>query len=296
MRRAILAVACLAGVLGLAAGASADDIQALVGIYRAENAEKYLQPLADALGADMNAGFYHGARVPRLGLHVWVGMETMWAPVSDDQKVFQAHTEAPFNPAATVEAPTLFGARTGPTATGTGGTVFVFPGGFDVKRMPLAVPQVTVGSFLGTEATVRFADAELTEDIDRIRLFGFGARHNLSQYLPMLPVDLAGGFFWQHFEVGDLIDAKTFSLGVQGSITRSVLTGYAGIAWEKATLDLSYPRGTGDFAERIEFSLDGENSVRLTVGAALRLAIVTLHADYSLASQGTIVLGLGLGN
>jgi hypothetical protein len=297
MRRAILAAVCLTGMLFLASGARAvDDIQALVGLYTADNATKYLQPLADALGADMNGGFYHGARIPVMGFHLCVGAEAIFAPIGDEARTFRAHTEEPFNPPATRDASTLFGPGESVTATGTGGTVFIFPGGFDIKRLPLVVPQLTVGSFMGTEATVRFVDVDVSDSIDKVRLLGIGARHSVSQYLPGLPVDLAGSVFWQHFEVGDLIDAKTISVGAQGSITRSVLTVYGGVAWEKASLDVSYPRGTGAFEERIDFSLDGKNKVRFTAGAALKLAVLTLHADYSLASQSTIALGVGLGN
>jgi hypothetical protein len=297
MRRAILTALCLTGMLCLVPGARAvDDIQALVGLYTADNAAKYLQPLADALGADMNGGFYHGARVPVTGFHLCVGVEAIFAPIADEARTFRATTEAPFNPPATADASTLFGPGESATATGTGGTVFIFPGGFDIKRLPLVVPQITVGSFMGTEATVRFADIDVSDSIGKLRLLSLGARHNVSQYLPSLPVDLAAGFFWQHFEVGDLIDAKTLSIGAQGSITRSVLTLYGGLAWEKSTLDVSYPRGTGDFEQRISFSMDGKNKVRFTAGAALKLAVLTLHADYSLASQSTIALGVGLGN
>jgi hypothetical protein len=296
MKRGLVTVICLIGFTLAAGLARADDIQAQVGIYGADNAAGYMQPLADALAADMNGGLYHCGRVPTEGFHIALGAETMIAPIGSGQKSFSAHTEDPFSPSAQAMAPTIFGPGEGSTVLGTGGTAFIFPGGFELKRMPLVVPQLTIGTFLRSEATVRFATIPASDQINEISLLGLGVRHNLNRYLPELPLDLAGGLFWQQFKVQDVIDAHAFSLGLQGSVTRSVFSAYAGLAYEKSTLDLSYPRGTGNFGETVSLSMDAKNSIRLTLGGALKLAYLQLHASYDLAAQSTIVLGVALGN
>lgn len=297
MRRfGLLASSLTLGSL-LTASALAGDIQGLMGIYSEDNAKGYMQPLADVLGATMNSGFYYDARVPQDGFHFHVGLETMFAPVADEDRSFLAHTESEFNlsnPTTTVTAPTIFGDSEGPVVQGTGGTVFTFPGGLQTLRLPLAVPQITVGSIRGTELMARFVDLEVNDSIKDVSLLGLGLRHDLGQYIQRLPMDLSASGFWQSFQVEDFIKAKTLSLGVQTGISRGPFSLFGGLAYETASVDLDYPRGSED-AGTISISLDGRNSLRFTAGGALFLAIVQLHLAYSVASQGVLAAGLQLG-
>jgi len=283
-------------LLVLVAPLAAQDIEDYVSKYTSENGKGYLQPLADAFGASINSGLYYGARIPTFGFNIYIGVETMTALIADDQKVFTARTEAPFSPEATAETSTIFGKTSGASVTGTGGTVFNFPGGLDVSKVPLAVPQITVGSILGTEATVRFAQATLDDNYGKLKLFGFGARHNLSQYFKDFPIDLAAGFFIQKFEVGDLLEANAKYFGVQGSYSAGLLTFYGGAGLESANLDIAYDPATSDgSASKISFELESENSARFTAGVAVSLPIVKLHADYNFGSQKVVAIGLGFG-
>lgn len=282
---------CGAGINAL----PAQELEDYVSKYTSENGAGYMQPLADAFGGNLNSGFYRGARIKTLGFHIYIGVETMVALIADDQKTFTAKTEDPFSPAKTAEAPTIFGSGQGAAVTGTGGTVFNFPGGLDIKKLPLAVPQVSVGSILGTEATVRFAKAKIDDNLGEVKLFGFGAQHSLSQYFKDFPIDLAAGFLIQKFEVGDIVEANTKYFGIQGSISRSVLTFYGGAGIESATLDIAYDYESGTGTQRIAFDLEAANSARFTAGVALNLLVVKLHADYNFGSQNVIAAGLGFG-
>jgi len=289
MRRYII----VAALLGMMSSLLAQDLEDYVSKYTSENGKGYLQPLADAFGANINSGLYHGARISTFGLNIYLGVETMTALIGDESKLFTAKTEAPFSPETTVRTPTILGSTTGASVTGTGGTVYNFPGGLDLDKLPLAVPQVTVGSFLGTEAMLRYIDVTIDDNIGNVKLLGFGARHSLSQYLKDFPVDLAAGFFIQKLEVGDIVEANTRYFGVQGSLSSGLLTFYGGAGLESASLDISYH--FEDSGETIAFDLDAENSARFTAGVALKLAILQLHADYNFASQNVLAIGLGLG-
>jgi hypothetical protein len=218
----------------------AQKIQDTLSKYTSENGQGYLQPMADAFGADMNSGFFHHAKVKKAGLSIYAGMVTMTAFVAEDQKTFTASTEELFYPPATAEAPTIFGKSESVAIEGVGGTAYLFPPGFDVKMVPVAVPQVSIGSLLGTEALLRYMDLDLGENWGQLQLFGWGVRHSISQYLASLPFDLAVGFYQQNFEIGDIVEANTTLISAQASRTRGVLTLYGGLGHESSNLDIEY--------------------------------------------------------
>ena len=284
-----LAIICSTMITSL----HAQDIEDFVSKYTGVNGEGYMQPLADAFGANLNSGLYQTARIPEKGFHIRGGLVVMVAPISDDNKVFTATTEFPFTPEQTAEAPTLFGDVNPVTVTGEGGTVYTFPGGFAFNKLPFLVPQFTIGSIRGTEATFRYFQITLGDNVGDVKLFGFGARHSISQYLKDPPVDLAAGFFFQSFDVGDIISANTSYFGLQFSHTRNILTLYGGPGVETSSLDIAYQF---DDDTRIEFNMDSNNSFRFTTGVAVDLRIIRFFIDYNFASQSAISLGLGLGS
>jgi hypothetical protein len=298
MTLGIAIVLIAAGGLGgaLCPAGAGTSLENSISVYSGQNGHRFMQPLADALVANLNSGLYYTAAIPTNGFEISVGIEGMYAPIGSDAKTFEATTEGVFSPVQTADVPTIFGDTEGLRVTGTGGTAYTFPGGFAVDNFPTAVPQITIGAFHGTEATVRFATANTEEEIGKIDLLGFGLRHSISQYLPNAPVDIAAGFFWQSFKIGDIMDAKALSLGVQGSYTRSVLTAYAGLAYETGSLKLDYTQEVAGETLSVDFDLDAANSIRGTLGLTLDLMIARLHAEYGLASQSTLTVGLGLGH
>ncbi|MBM3318981.1 MAG: hypothetical protein FJY75_14135 [Candidatus Eisenbacteria bacterium] len=284
-------------LLGCAAvAAGADSLENSLSAYSGENGRKYMQPLADAIVANLNSGLFSTAAIDGKGFSFSIGLAGMVALIGDDQRTFTATTEAPFSPEQSAEAPTIFGTTEGVPLTGTGGTVYTLPGGFDVDKFPTAVPQMMIGGLRGTEALVRFAAATPDEEFGQIRLLGLGVRHSLSQYWARAPLDLAAGVFWQSFRLGDIVDARTICLGLQGSLTKGVLTGYTGLAYESGTVDLEYTQEVAGEEVELAYDLDAANTMRWTIGLALELAFVRLHADYNLASQSTIAVGLGFGH
>ncbi|HOT96306.1 MAG TPA: hypothetical protein PLG50_00950 [bacterium] len=295
MRSIVKMWLCLGALVLLVPGARAQKLEDYLSRYLGDNGKKYLQPLGDAFGANMNSGLYHSAHIPRVGLHLGLDLLIPAALIAEDQRTFTATTEEGFYPVTTREVPTVFGDTQPVSIAGQGGTVYNFPGGYDLSMLPLAIPQVTVGSLLGTELTLRYAVAQLNEDIGDLTLTGIGIRHSVSQYIPLFPIDVSVSYFHQTLKVGDILDAATDVVGVQASKSFSLLTLYGGVAYEKAGMDVSYTHGEGAEAETIAFSLEGQNKMRMTVGANLHLALFQLHADYSLASQNSACLGLYIG-
>jgi hypothetical protein len=270
--------------------ANASDLNDFVGKYGAQNGGGYMQPLADAFGADINSGLFQSAHIEK-GFHIEISIVTMSAPIGDDRKTFTATTDGNFNPPATVQAPTLFGSSTSVGVPGNAGTTFVFPGGLNFKLFPLAVPQITIGAVAGTEVTARFFQAKLGESVGELSLWGVGARHNISQYLPRFPLEFAAGVYYQHFEIGDIVSANATFISGQASYKAGVLTLYGGPGYEISTMGVHYDGSSG----KVDIDLNSSNSVRFTVGANLSLAFFRMFADYNLASQSAFVLGIGFG-
>ncbi len=276
-----------------------DQISAYTGI----NGTGYLQPLADAFGADLNDGLFHSAYIPPTGLHINLELRIMSVIFGDDDKTFSALTEGSFAPEQTVNAPTVVGPGDATLVLGSNGTSFAFPGGFSLHSFALAVPQLRISSFSGTEALIRYFAVNTGDvEIGDISLFGFGIRHSISQYLdPEFPVDVAAGFFWQSFSLGsDLIDSKAFSFGVQAGKRFkkgfTTIEPYGGFSIDRFSMDASYQSKTSGTPIDINLDFEPSTTAHLTFGLSLNLAVADIHAEYNIASQQSFSFGLAFGN
>ena len=271
----------------------AQDFEDYVSSYTGDNGKGYMQPLADAFGANVNSGFYHHAKIPVVGVNVYFGLVGMTAFVSDDAKTFNAKTGEFFSPEQSIKAPTIFGSTNSTTLEGVGGTQFTFPGGLNVSRIPIAVPQLTVGSIAGTDFTLRYIQIDVDDNFGEVSVLGFGARHNIDQYFPLLPLNLAFGVYYQSFDIGNIIEANALFISGQASYSLKIVTLYGGLGYESSNMNISYDIGTEEDPETIDFDVDATNSVRLTLGAAVKLGFFILHTDYNLSSQNVWAVGLG---
>jgi hypothetical protein len=290
LRRVSALPALLACAFFSAAPLSAQSIEDVLGRYSGDNAEGFLQPLADVLGASMSSGWARSADI-RPGFHLKLTAIAAAAPISDDSRFFQGTTEN-FSPQTTAQVPTILGPTDFVEVPGAGGTSYVFPGGIDASMLGTVAPQLTIGTVAGTEAMIRWFSVDIDEDFGSVSLLGLGGRHDIDQYLGNLPVELAAGVYWQRFEIGDVVSSSTLSF--MGHVSRGfgVLTLYGGAGYETSSTDITYARA-GETA--IDVSLDGNNSIRLNGGVQLQLFILGVFADYTLASQNTFTLGVELG-
>src|SRR5439155_563530 len=87
--------------------------------------------------------------------------------------------------------------------------------------LPLMAPQLTIGTILGTQATLRWLPSiELDPKLGKFSYLGFGIQHNPGVWLPFhMPVDVSGGFFTQKLEVGKVFSAQSMAMGVTASKT-----------------------------------------------------------------------------
>ncbi|MEK6755651.1 MAG: DUF6588 family protein, partial [Bacteroidota bacterium] len=148
-----------------------DDLGKQLGKVAGQNAISYVAPLLSGLGADLNSGFYHSADLHDI-LGFDIGVKLSAALTTDEDKVFDfvlpdQIVYSGFTLRAGTDydkvitgSPTALGEKTGKevkvkSTSGfvplRGQTIFTTPQGFNLKGVPLIVPQASVGLPLGIE-------------------------------------------------------------------------------------------------------------------------------------------------
>jgi hypothetical protein len=262
-----------------------------------DNVKGYLQPWVTSFGSDLNSGFYHTADIGTLGLTLRIDFIGMGTFIGDKQKKYK--TKNPFD-GSEVETASIFG-ELGTTVSPDSLVSYQFQNG-QVKTsfIPFAVPQLTVGDLYGTQGVIRFIQLPEMDNIPKVSLLGFGVRHNISRYIPAVPLDISAGLFYQTLDIGDLFEASTFMIGAQASKSFSVLTLYGGIQYESISMDINYVYqgtipGYTPPDTKISLSIDGESQFRGTVGFNLQLLAFNLFADINLGSAISASGGFGFG-
>lgn len=257
----------------------------------------YLQPLFDSFANNLNSGIYTSAALPRMGLRLRLNLAAMGTMIRDGDREYMATPPLPYTQTP-VNTATVFGSK-GAVVAGPGVTYRFQDGQLIGDFVPFAVPQLEVGSIMGTIARVRYFSAQLPgesgEEIGEIKLMGYGVQHSLSQYLPLFPVAVSAGFFYQTFDIGDIMKCKTLNLGVQISKSVSVLTVFGGANFESGEMKVTYNYQGKSDTEEIKFDLESKTTFRFHVGAGLDLALVHLSGAVYLGPQISSMVNVGLG-
>jgi hypothetical protein len=183
--------------------------------------------------------------------------------------------------------------------------ILALPGGFDIGTMgvPLAMPQLDLGLPFGLEVMLRYIPTIKTGDVGKFNYMGFGVRYSISQWLPLFPVDIAAHFMTQKMNFksttdADIFSAKATAFGLEVSKKLFILTLYGGFQLESSTLTLAdfqgYSAELGQTVTVPGFEVKGTDKSRFTVGARLLLLFINVHAEYSVAKNPVIALGVGI--
>ncbi|HTX19239.1 MAG TPA: DUF6588 family protein [Bacteroidota bacterium] len=174
----------------------------------------------------------------------------------------------------------------------------------NVNIVPLAAPQLSLGTFVGTQFTFRYLPSvKINSDIGEFKYFGFGVQHNPGVWFPTpLPVDLSASFFTQTLDVGTIFSTKATAYGINvskrfgpGALN---ITPYAGFMLESSKMTFTYdynapiPNTTLTTKQHINFELDGENTSRVVVGLSLKLLFLNINADYNIAKYNSFTGGV----
>lgn len=264
-----------------------------------ESVRGYVQPFGDLFGATMNAGFYRSARIPENGFTMRIDLVGMATVVSDEHRMYDAKLPAGFVPkGGSYKTATVFGGRGTTFKDVESGLEYKGSDGvFDARVFPLVVPQVTIGSVLGTQIALRFISTpELGGGkFPASTLFGAGFRHSISQYFAHAPVDIAIGAYYSKFDVGDLIAFRGGTVNVQVSRSVSLITLYGGVAWEASRTDIRYSPNGQAGETFVNVTLSGGNTFRITGGLELDLQAVKLFADINIGYVRHFSGGIGFG-
>ena len=263
-------------------------------------------------GAGLNSGFYHSADLHDiLGFDIQV--KATFAGLSDEDKTYMFKMPATIGPytagtdyPAEVKASTVVGPKDPTVVKATDNTTLMtLPGGLNLPAAPLLMPQVSIGLPFGFEVMGRFIPTTKLGDAGKVNFFGFGLRHDIDQYIPLMPIDLAVHFVTQKFNYEDgtgqkLISASATAFGVEASKSILFFTLYGGFQIESSSWDI----GPYDFSYQVlnttqtghvdQFTIEGKNKSRALVGVRLLLLFINVHADYSFATTPVATVGVGI--
>ena len=158
--------------------------------------------------------------------------------------------------------------------------------------IPTAAPQLTFGTIYGTNFSFRYVPKiTLSDDFGDFSYFGMGAQHNPKLWIPYLdklPFDYSFAYYYQKMQIGDLMKATAWSSGI--NISKEFgwrflnITPYTSFLFEGSKFNVAYNYKIDDTnTVKFDFDIEGENKFRWVLGTGLRLGIVNLTADYSIA-------------
>ena len=287
----IAAAACT--LLFLAAtGYAQSDLEKTLQQFNSTQVTGYIQPLADLFGANMNAGMFHDAEIPRGGFHFSFELVGMGAMVGDNQKKYTLTPDNPNIPPFSTA--TMFGGKADSVVNGPFKYKGIADGFVNTSIFPLGAPQITIGDIYGTRAIIRLVATPSMKGFPSATLWGLGLQHSISQYVPAVPVDIAAHLFYSQFRFGDLVSFNGTSIGVEASKSLSVLRLYGGLAWEKSSMEVKYTPVNAT-SPAVDITMNGANNFRATIGLGLHLAFFSIFADANFGSVTNFSAGIGFG-
>lgn len=267
-------------------------VESFLGTYTGQNATGYLQPFADALPAMLHSGYSQDARVDS-GFHLYIGLAVFAAIPMDAQRQFTATTEGAFTPVQSATVPTIFGDIRSVTVDGDNGTSYVFSGGLNTRYLPLAAPQLTVGSLYGTELNLRYLGFDFGENFGKLSLIGGGIRHSLSQYFHPRNLDLTFAYAEQQFKVSTALNVRSRQVTLEaGQHWKGVAYyGFVGYLMGKTGIHYGSPP---EVSPLVNLSLTTKNGLIAGAGFSVKAWKIKLNANARYAGSIIATGGLGL--
>lgn len=301
---------------------SLEDGEKLIGAYVA--------PVMKSVSAGLNQGWYNTAKAHKIaGIDITVTANAMTIPTGDLffkpadlnlQKVELANSEkAGYAPTlAGPEISTTYRLKTDVNATFDGPPGLDLKGNIGKNVIPVPMAHIGIGLPKGTDLKIRYSPTIDLGDEGSVKIIGFGVMHDIKQWIPgikLLPFDLSGFVGYTKFKLessfeGDVQGSNQKGLfemnatTIQGLISKkfSVVTFYGGIGYNIAKSNLAM-KGWYDVDEdgnRAQSEVDpidlkfASSGPRATLGMRLKLAVLTLHADYTMQKYKCFTAGVGL--
>lgn len=271
-----------------------------------EGGKDYLRPLVTAFGTDLNSGWLFSAKATKpLRFGITLSGIASFVP-GEDKSFFMENPNTTIYEGVQTETATIFGEKGGffapkPELESTVDTLWL-PDGVDFDIAPIITPQIFIGLPKGFELSARgLPPIKIDDDIGDLSFWGIGLKHEITTWMPLLPIDISLQGAYQSLKVGDVVTAHTTFLNAAVSKKLLSFTFYGGVGLESTTANVEYKYtyyevdegGATPVEKQIEFDLDGENEFRFFAGMRYHFLVFDLCADYSYGNYSALRLGLG---
>lgn len=269
------------------------NIQEYLDAYVGENAKPYLQPLANLFTSNINTGIWEWSKGDS-SFYFRLKAQAIGSFPSESMRTFTGKTTGDFSPPQTATVPTIIGDQASVILQSGDTSFYVFPGGYDLHRLLLGTPQVTIGGILHSEISGRFLSFSLGEDIGRVNFVGIGGRHFLTSYLTASPIDLAVGYFYHHIEAGDYLDSDQHLFSVHLGKSGKFFSGQLMAGYQTSGSAIHYTYVDGEEEYDVDLFMQNENTFIIEASAGLRLGPLFACSSISYAQHVSLSAGFGL--
>ncbi len=230
------------------------------------------------------------------------------------------NTQPTYNYTVTEAGQTYTGSFQGPEGIG-------LKDNFPIQAMPVPMAQLGIGIIKNTDVKIRWTPKIDIGNNGDFKLIGFAIMHDVKQHIPGikdLPFDLSALVGFTDISINYDVAEESAATGtpdevttnngkgvvdmnawtIQGIISKkfSVLTVYGSVGYNiiKSELGLkgdyeivdSATSTTRNYSDPLLITYK-QSGPRMTAGFRLKLAILTLHADYTLQKYNTLSVGVG---
>ena len=239
--------------------------------------QEYMQPFSTSFGTIVSGALYHRANVKEFpNFDIGISGHYLRIPASARSFVYMGEQQ-----------PTVFGDHS-PGSAGIPGT----------GQGELLIPQIqlNMGLFSGFEFMLRGSNIQVT-DIGEMNFRGFGVKYGLSDLLSVMfvPMDMSVQVLYHTFGIENWLNSGTFAMNVQISaqVIAPALAMFGGVGYESTSLKISTDKisGIGDAAIG-DFSINGLNKIRVTLGSSLTFLFLNGHIEYNLGKYNSAAAGV----
>ena len=201
--------------------------------------------------------------------------------------------------------------------------------GANVNTVVAGVPQIEIGSFMGTELLLRFIPSiKYDTVVGKFSFWGIGIKHSINQYWENAPFNLAAQFVYQGSSIENSVGATNsqlsanttiMGLNIQASKEWEGFNFYSGFAYEQINIDTKFtfylpkelqrqlgllpldsddprpPLYPGDQRPQFTNAIFNDNAVKFTMGISKTFGSLGVCLDYNISKFNILTLGLDVG-
>lgn len=253
------------------------------------NGPGYLKPINDIYSASIHSGVF--PRYSEKGFHFKLGFHGTRITISDKMRTFDGMTSGLDNNIGAA-VPTIVGNREATSVTDDRGLNYTFPGGLDLVSLTVAVPELYIGTLLGTDFYARYAQVPLLGSLGDMTLMGGGIRHDFGRYFFPEYVKWYISYSYHQSETSKGFTSENhYAMSQFGfKLNRIGIYGLAG--YELNNMKYNY---TNDGGEAITLELNETSPFRFGGGLNLSYKFFDLYGEYTLSDPVNIVFGFSIG-